>query len=373
MVKRVRLTKPVKRMFDLKEIDQFVKKHKPIPKPKGRYRRQLYSFDPTKMKSLVKEVVSYRDTVKIWFRYEPTEAEVIIFKNHSDPKKLDIRDKPLRWTVKDKNTGKVKRDPRTGEIKWIISSDWLHSVKLFQPERIIFKYLEAQYPNHNLYLLNGLEVSLDLITETKYDAEQLKSFFTAHWIKKFAKKPDVREVTKTKGKSGTIYYQEERGEKDFKIYADRPSKIKIGKPCCHIEVKFNSIEAVRAAKFNLDLFGGQKHFNYRMFWEKYLILKRIDGIKLEKTLLRKYPKYPVCGGNKNLKDFISALIYRAGRISTVIGKRKNKKVYKLDGPISTQAMKKTLKLGWNYLEKISNDGFIPTANDYYRKIKKIRY
>jgi hypothetical protein len=180
--------------------------------------------------------------------------------------------------------------------------DWRYKGDLLQPTPQAFQYLMGRYPareqgRRQLYLINGCEVALDLITASRHDAWLLHDCMEMYLVKRWHGKQRLKHVGK-RGAGGTTYYgQRRKGPRnDLALYSDKPSKVVAGQPCCHLEWRAQSAQALR--RLGIATVADLAGFAFRSFWERRLVLKQVSSsLAIGKAILgqrrRKHPS-PDC-------------------------------------------------------------------------------
>ena len=118
------------------------------------------------------------------------------------------------------------------------------------------------------YLINGVEIAIDLIVEKRMHAEALQEFFAYHLVQGWRGRRPGRHFR------GTTYTSQRTAARNIVYYADQRSRIIGSGFCCHIEMRLKGARAVRAAGITTidDLIG----FHHRRFWARELRLRAID-------------------------------------------------------------------------------------------------
>jgi len=223
-------------------------------------KRVILRRNPNRIQRLIKDRVSYIDTVQMWFPRALTDTEIKNINALCGPKRMFpiVKDMPVR--------------PK-----------WKCRHLLQQPKPEVFDYL-TQLFGEDIWI-NRVDVALDLITRRPTEARLLKEFCERHiyhaWHGKY-------QIVRYKHST----YTAERGApRVYDIYADKPSKV-ANQPCCHIELRFSGADSVRRAGFVTvhDL----KNLNYHEFWKKHLRLREFDVEKLGRHFLHQpHAKKPV--------------------------------------------------------------------------------
>jgi hypothetical protein len=157
--------------------------------------------------------------------------------------------------------------------KKIASRQWLSSWELFQPTNAAFTYLRAQTQGRSL--INYVEITLDWITDTLLEAEELQEFLESHLIKPWhGQRPFGRYRT-------SLYYGErpKGGYTNLLCYSDKPSRM-TGDPCCHVEWRLQGRTRVKNNKHvEIATFEDLLAFDHYTFWKTHLVLRDITSLE----------------------------------------------------------------------------------------------
>jgi hypothetical protein len=131
-------------------------------------------FDTLYLNSIIKNRVSHFGSVHVWFdSYTPlSEACLRELAAHCAEIIMPSRD---LWKNRLKWRGKKKK-------KWIYSERWLRKAVFIRPTPTCLEILEKFRPHG--YLINHLEINLELITPTQHQALWLKQFCDTHFLKR---------------------------------------------------------------------------------------------------------------------------------------------------------------------------------------------
>jgi hypothetical protein len=113
---------------------------------------------------------------------------------------------------------------------------WPDGIVLRQPTDTALAYFEDGFNN---YVLSRVDVSLDLMTRSYGDAEDLHAFIERRLVQ-----PWHRGIEPVVKYEGTVYYKRAGGRNNLVQYSDEPSKV-TGQPCVHVEWRMELADAIR--------------------------------------------------------------------------------------------------------------------------------
>ncbi len=146
-----------------------------------------------------------------------------------------------------------------------------------QPRDEAFSFLDKVLEGR--YFLNYIEFALDLITETRLDAEEVQDFLDEHQIKLWRGKQQLGYY------QTTTYSSKDRWVNNKIVrYSDKPSKM-TGTDGCHVEWRMCRALTVRKAGINnlLNLID----FDHHNFWKKRFQLREIILESLGKYFMKR--------------------------------------------------------------------------------------
>ncbi len=215
----------------------------------------------------VEEKIAYIDTMTIWLPEKPEFLK-------------DLRNFCERVTAKPKTMTYFNR--KIGQ--WITIPKWQYRMRLFRPTPEAFVFLKEHLRRPTEFLINYLEMTLDLITDSHDNRNFLRGFFMRCWVKSHNVSQNVSLKVRKKDEPlayhiyddtvylGTTYIGSRKSGMKYVIYSDRPSKIN-GKLCCHLEVRFSGAEAIKRERLSrVDRYLEPDLFH--KFWGKHLKLRR---------------------------------------------------------------------------------------------------
>jgi len=173
---------------------------------------------------------------------------------------------------------------------------WQLRITLHQPSDAAFQFIDEYFGDD--YLINCVDLALDLTTRNYHDADRLKIFFDQHLVKLWHGKQRIWLKGETSYSSKKIWVPNK-----LVIYADRPSKIN-GETTCHIEWRISTANAVR--NHGIHNLQDLINFNHLAFWAKHLQLRVPDLEKIGRRIIgqsrRRKPslKYRLNGNVTNL-------------------------------------------------------------------------
>lgn len=212
----------------------------------------------SQIENMLQDVFAFIDTVQVW-----TDRPLVNYE---------------RDTLEGLCHGKVIKSYK----KMGFSTKWIERRSLQRPTSKAFKFLESLEID---YLINRVELSLDLITQSKVDALVVKEFIDDHIVHPWHGKQKVKIYEDTRYTGSRI------DRRNIVTYADKPSKVN-GQPCCHIDFRFHSANSVRL--LGVYTMNDLYNFGHFEFWKKRLVLKYVDMEKLGKKILKKpHAKKPI--------------------------------------------------------------------------------
>lgn len=113
---------------------------------------------------------------------------------------------------------------------------WPDGIQLNQPTDAALAYFEDGF---NRYVLSRVDVSLDLLTRSTSDAEDLHGYLERRLVQPWHRGSEP--VVKFKE---TVYYKRRGARNNLVQYSDEPSKV-TDQPCVHIEWRMELAEAIK--------------------------------------------------------------------------------------------------------------------------------
>lgn len=139
---------------------------------------------------------------------------------------------------------------------------WRHGIHLHQPTD---ECLSIVGDLTNRSLLSRAHITLDLVTGSYTDAEQLAAFIARRLVQPWHGPSKVRAFKKT------LYYREAGSRRNLAMYYDRRPKTGPGDHCVHIEWRLETADGVKGACFRgPETLAG---FGYAPFLRRNLILR----------------------------------------------------------------------------------------------------
>lgn len=177
---------------------------------------------------------------------------------------------------------------------------WQKGFVLHQPTSEALRLVFSLYRD---VLVCRVDIALDLITESRVDADAVKDYFDKHQVQRW------RGHQKLGRSKETTYSGVASCRNNVVHYSDRPSKVD-GRSCCHLEWRISSAVAVRAAELGgldalLDL-------DHRRFWARRLQLLSMPETFDEMERLGK----AIHGQSKRRKPWLSHWSAR-GKVFTI--------------------------------------------------------
>jgi len=205
-----------------------------------------------KATALVKGRYAYVDMLQVWLARPLTPAEQSGLRRQCGS--LHVSDEAMSYQPK-----------------------WQQRLQIRQPTAKAFRQLQRFTSGE--YLINKVELALDLTTTTALDSRRLQEFFETHWVQPWRRGQKLGKV------GSTAYSGRHRWKRNAHvIYSDRVSKITGEANTCHLEWRISTKSAVSSAGINN--FYDVLTFDHRQFWTKQLRLRAIDASKLGRTRLR---------------------------------------------------------------------------------------
>jgi hypothetical protein len=205
------------------------------------------------LESLILARVVYVDTFCSWTTRRLEQYE------------YDTLDSPC-GTFHCANKGPMKYHP-TWRLKFVCH----------QPQAEVFELL-AGLPRCKV-LLSRVDIALDLLTNTRTEAEEVKAILDRHLVMAWHGMQKLSRVKET------TYFGGRPARNNIAIYSDRPSKVN-GSPCCHTEWRITGAQPVRAAGVDLNHLDPVGMFT-RMARRRLKFAALTDHAKLGKIVLRK--------------------------------------------------------------------------------------
>ena len=230
------------------------------------------------------QTVSYIDTIHIGFMILPTAADIRLLKKLCKSVKLRTRD----------------------PMKHYYPVLYKYKLELHVPSKYALMYLQKRYSD--LYSVSRVDVALDLVTQNVFDALYIKKW-TGWRIPKQSKRKAEWYISKYDSEDYieecTLYSPYDlEAEKQYVIYADRPSKI-TNDPCCHIEVRIRrNIPRFFVCQRN-GILRRLANLDYKEFWSQHLTLKDVTEESVGLAVIRDVFKRKARKGKK-LWDYIDA-------------------------------------------------------------------
>lgn len=256
-----------------------------------------------------------------------------------------------------------KPDCRSEEKKFY-PYNYRYLITLSQPRDEAFSFLDKVLEGR--YFLNYIEFALDLITETRLDAEEVQDFLDGHQIKLWRGKQQLGYY------QTTTYSSKDRWvNNEIVRYSDKPSKMN-GRHCCHVEWRMCGAGTIRTAGINNLL--NLMDFDHRNFWKKRIQLREIKRESLGKYFMkhsrRKKPLFEeyVRGRPFNVYRRIGNVIERGCQlenkpivsIQKLIDDMHRKKEKKGRRRTQKSIAKLHLDSSSHCLRKLPNDVFLPS-------------
>lgn len=219
----------------------------------------------------IRQRIAYIDKLALWTTVVPTGAELLAIREST------LLGKPL--------TVQVKRG--------LWDTRFVCRLSIPQPTVDTFQLLtalakDAQLPRGKPgLLLNYLEVALDLMTDTREEAVQLKRYLKNRILQPHTKVEMYQE-------EGTCYTRPRKwGTRGMAFYGRRLSKVS-GLPAAHLEMRFYGRKQLRSLGVRNPVDAGE--LNLPLFWKRHLRLREVDWALLERQKRgcpkRKTPTFP---------------------------------------------------------------------------------
>jgi hypothetical protein len=148
---------------------------------------------------------------------------------------------------------------------------------LRQPTDDALRFLKQRLDINARYLINYVEVALDIVMPTQRDAEELHQFIEKRWIKKGHR---IMNGTK-KIKEETTCLGSKKYKSQFLIYSSLPSRHFKDKPVCHIECRFQGSPKIKQ-RLCISTIDDLLSFDYSKFWSETLCLRELNVEKFGK-------------------------------------------------------------------------------------------
>jgi len=151
---------------------------------------------------------------------------------------------------------------------------WQYRLLFQRPDRNALQKFEKFTAGR--YLINRVEIALDLLVSTKAEASALEAHLLKHVVQKWH---GDRKVTRFKH---TTYWSSDGWTaRNFALYADRPSKM-TGEPCAHLELRIRRAAACRRA--SIKTMSDLINLDARALWDNELRIKSISKETLDRAI-----------------------------------------------------------------------------------------
>lgn len=168
------------------------------------------------------------------------------------------------------------KHPRVWPHPMKFQPKWQQRIRLFQPSEIALDILKRSIRGD--YLINYVEIALDLITPNPSEALHLSRYLIDHLVQRWHGGLRVNVV------GSGLYWSEDRTVRNqFVFYADRASKESGELDCVHLERRTFHASAVRS--LGIHGISDLVRLDHRKFWAKHLTLYDLDFAKLGRIIL----------------------------------------------------------------------------------------
>jgi hypothetical protein len=219
------------------------------------------------------QIMSYFDTIVLWL-----------------DRKLEY---PVRQRL-ERMCGSLRHEER--RPRW--RPTLVQRLQLHQPSTDALRFLSRLLSKRRIYHeINCVDVAIDYVFRTTQETLRFHKFLDVHFVKRWHRKHRLSYFRTTR------YTAQRRWVRNnVALYSDKPSRF-TGDPCAHLEWRSRLKSAVRS--IGVSNLSDLISFDHRGFWEKRMILERIDL----PTLGRQFKRQPKAK-KSNVRQF-GRLIYDA--------------------------------------------------------------
>lgn len=198
-----------------------------------------------------RERLAFTDTAKVRFRSKLSKEQREALKGRT------ARPEAFQYRTVDKEPKHVRN--RSWAQKW---RSW---VDLQMPMFDLWAWLEEHFAPDD-YLIVDLDFALDIVTESKEEAREIKEYLDARLVKK------GRRGHQKVGKCEETSYlaHSKTAGRNIVIYPDRESKV-AGEPCCHLEQRYSRADT--ASRLGIQRASDVIELDHRALWQNYFHLR----------------------------------------------------------------------------------------------------